>query len=404
MAAFSVLGVMMMATLMSNYARLPVTFKRGEGAWLWDSQNKRYLDALSGIAVCSLGHAHPAVTRALCEQAGTLMHTSNLYQIEHQQALADALTARSGMSSAFFCNSGAEANEAAIKLSRLYARQRGITHPKVIVAEGSFHGRTMATLSATGNHKIRAGFEPLVADFVHLPYNDLAAIQQLTQDTNVVAVLLEPIQGEGGIIVPHADYLTQVRRICDQQQWLFMLDEIQAGMGRTGHWFGYQQHDFFPDVITVAKALGNGFPIGACLARGAAAELFQPGHHGSTFGGNPLGCRLGLTVIEAIEQAQLLPRAAALGQYLLQGFQQQLATVEGVRAIRGRGLMIGIELTQPCAPLVQAALDQQLLINVTAGNTIRLLPPLIISDEQADFIISTVSDLVTRFLAHPVAI
>ncbi len=393
-----------MATLMSTYARLPVTFQRGEGAWLWDTQGTRYLDALSGIAVCSLGHAHPAITQAICEQAGTLMHTSNVYGIAHQQALADTLVSLSGMESVFFCNSGAEANEAAIKLSRLHARQRGIAEPVVVVVEGSFHGRTMATLSATGNAKIRDGFEPLVSSFVRVPYNDISAMKALADTRqDIVAVLIEPVQGEGGIVIPDADYLQQVRALCDQQQWLMMLDEIQTGIGRTGRWFGFQHSDIQPDVITLAKALGNGFPIGACLARGAA-NLFQAGNHGSTFGGNPLGCRVALTVLETIEQNNLVARAEVLGQRFEAGFQQRLANIAGVKQIRVKGLMIGIELDRPCAELMKAALAKQLLINVTAGNTIRLLPPLILSDEQVDEVITGVSDLVTAFLAEPAAV
>ncbi|WP_245391590.1 aspartate aminotransferase family protein [Thioflexithrix psekupsensis] len=390
-----------MATLMSNYSRLPVTFTRGQGAWLWDSNDVRYLDAVSGVAVCSLGHAHPAIAQALCEQAHTLIHTSNLYGIAHQQTLADALIERSQMDSVFFCNSGAEANEAAIKISRLYARKQGIAQPKIVVAEGSFHGRTMATLTATGNAKIRDGFDPFLPGFIRVPYNDIAALQQLAAtETEIVAVLLEPVQGEGGVIVPALDYLRQVRALCDAQGWLMMLDEIQTGMGRTGYWFAHQEQGILPDVMTLAKALGNGMPIGACLARGAA-NLFQPGQHGSTFGGNPLACRVGLAVVETLSEQRLWERAAYLGQYLLNGFRERLGHRDGVRAIRGKGLMIGIELSQDCTALPKAALAKQLLINVTAGRAVRLLPPLIISDAEADLIIEGVSELIDTFLTAP---
>jgi len=388
-----------MATLMSNYARLPVTFTKGEGALLWDSEGQSYLDALSGIAVCSLGHAHPTITAAICEQAQTLVHTSNIYGIEHQRRLADKLTALTGMENAFFCNSGAEANEAMIKLARLYARRKNIPNPAIIVTHGSFHGRTLATLSATGNPKVQQGFEPLVSDFIHVPYNDVAAVQQYAQQDNIVAVMVEPVQGEGGVNVPADDYLNQLRELCDQQQWLLMLDEIQTGIGRTGQWVAYQHNQILPDVISLAKGLGNGVPIGTCLARGVAAELFSPGTHGTTFGGNPLACRTALAVLDTIEQDNLLQRVNELSNYLKKGFVTQLSDVQGVQSIQVKGLMIGIELDQPCAELVQQALAQHLLINVTAGNTIRLLPPFILTDSQADKIILTVSGLIKSFLA-----
>ncbi|MCV6639042.1 acetylornithine transaminase [Candidatus Albibeggiatoa sp. nov. NOAA] len=388
-----------MATLMSNYARLPVTFTKGEGALLWDTEGQSYLDALSGIAVCNLGHAHPNVTAAICEQAQTLVHTSNIYGIEHQRRLADRLISLTGMENAFFCNSGAEANEAMIKLARLYARRKNIPNPAIIVTHNSFHGRTLATLSATGNPKVQQGFEPLVLDFIHVPYNDVAAIQQLAEQDNIVAVMVEPVQGEGGVNVPADDYLNQLRTLCDQQQWLLMLDEIQTGIGRTGQWFAYQHNQILPDVLSLAKGLGNGVPIGACLARGVAAELFSPGTHGTTFGGNPLACRTALAVLDSIEQDNLLQRVNELSEYLKKGFATQLSEVQGVQSIRAKGLMIGIELDHPCAELVQQALAQHLLINVTAGNTIRLLPPFILTDSQADKIILTVSGLIKSFLA-----
>jgi len=385
----------MSTTLMPNYARLPITFVKGEGAWLWDTQGTRYLDALSGIAVCGLGHAHPAITAAICEQAHQLLHTSNIYGIANQQALADALVRITGMETSFFCNSGAEANEAALKIARLYGHSLNIKQPTVIVTEGSFHGRTLATLTATGNPKIQAGFEPLVDGFIRVPYNDVDAIAEVVkQHPEIVAVLVEPVTGEGGIIIPDADYLTKLRTLCDRHNLLLMLDEIQTGMGRTGEWFAYQHAGILPDVLTLAKALGNGVPIGACLARGKVADIFQPGTHGSTFGGNPLVCRVALAVIETIEQNNLVQRAQALGQHFHQELTSALNGISGVRDIRVKGLMIGIELGKPCYQLVNKALEKQLLINVAAKRVIRLLPPLILSDTQANDIIATLSHLI----------
>ncbi len=384
---------------MSTYSRLPIEFERGEGAYLWSSLGERYLDALSGIAVCGLGHAHPAVTRAICEQAGKLVHCSNLYGIPLQEKLAAALTRLSGMERSFFCNSGAEANEAAIKLARRYGHDRDIDAPSIIVTENSFHGRTMATLTATGNRRVQAGFEPLLPGFVRVPYNDLAAMRKVAETTpGIVAVLVEPIQGEGGIQIPDRDYLTGIRRLCDEQQWLMMLDEVQTGMGRTGRWFACQHEALIPDVITVAKSLGNGIPIGACLAHGAAAGVLQPGSHGSTFGGNPLASHTALAVIETIEQGNYLQRAAELGTSLLDDFRSRLSGARGIVDIRGQGLMLGIELDRPCPELVSMALEKNILINVTAGKVVRLLPPLVISDEQAGEIALTVSDLILEFL------
>lgn len=385
--------------LMQTYQRLPTAFERGEGAWLWDQNGKRYLDALSGIAVCGLGHNHPAVTAAIQEQAASLLHTSNIYRIPQQERLGAELCRLAQMDAAFFCNSGAEANEAAIKLARLHGHQRGVSLPTIIVAEGSFHGRTIATLTATGNQKIRQGFEPLVEGFTRVPFNDLAAVEALAGDANIVAILVEPIQGEGGVNAPSAGYLKGLRELCDRNGWLLMLDEIQTGMGRTGRWFAHQHEGILPDVMTLAKALGNGVPIGACLARGAAAEAFSPGKHGTTFGGNQLACRAALAVIEAMEQDQLVERAAELGQQLLAGFHEQLAGIEGVVSIRGKGLMLGITLDRPCGELVQRALDEGLLINVTAERVIRLLPPLILDDAQAARLVDTVAALVKGFLA-----
>ena len=385
---------------MSTYKRLPVTFARGEGALLWDTQDKQYLDALSGVAVCNLGHAHPAVTRAVCEQAGRLLHTSNVYGIAAQEALGDTLTALAGMDRVFFGNSGAEANEAAIKLARLYGHRRGTRSPMIVVMENSFHGRTLATLSATGNRKVQAGFEPLVQGFIRVPYGDLAALQAVADNQqDVVAVLVEPIQGEGGVNVPPADYLPGVRALCDSKDWLMILDEIQTGMGRTGKPFAYQHYDFKPDVMTLAKALGNGVPIGACLARGETAELFAPGNHGSTFGGNPLACAAALTVCKTLSEQQLWDTAASLGEHIMDGLRHALANVRGVIEVRGQGLMIGIALDRPCAELVGRALEQGLLINVTADSVVRLLPPLVMSEQQADHLVSLLSSLLREFVA-----
>jgi acetylornithine/N-succinyldiaminopimelate aminotransferase len=385
--------------LMSTYNRLPVQFERGEGVWLWDSENKQYLDALSGIAVCGLGHAHPLVARAIADQAGQLVHTSNLYGIALQEQLAEKLCELSGMERVFFSNSGAESNEAAIKIARLFGHSKNIDNPAIIVMENSFHGRTMATLTATGNRKVQAGFEPLLQGFIRVPYNDLDAIRTVAANSqSVAAILLEPIQGEGGINIPDAAYLDGIRAICDDNDWLMMLDEIQTGMGRTGKWFAYQHSQSSPDVVTIAKALGNGVPVGACLARGKAAVMMQPGSHGTTFGGNPLACRAAIAVVESLEQQQCVANAEKLGAYMLTGFAAALADSEGVRDIRGKGLMIGIELDRPCAELVQKALSQGLLINVTAERVIRLLPPLILTEKQADIIVEQVSNLVREFL------
>lgn len=389
--------------LMATYARLPVTFERGEGAWLWDTAGKKYLDALSGVAVCGLGHAHPAVSEAVCDQARRLVHTSNLYGIAKQQQLADRLTQLSGMEKAFFCNSGAEANEAAIKLARLYGHQKGITIPTIVVAENSFHGRTLATLTATGNRKAQAGFEPLVRGFLRVAYNDLDALQSIAKNSpDVVAVLLEPVQGEGGVNVPDDDYLAGVRALCDQNGWLMILDEVQTGMGRTGKWFAFQHSLIVPDVMTLAKGLANGVPIGVCLARGQAAEVFKPGNHATTFGGNPLACSAALAVIDTIEKDNLPARAAALSARMVARLRDRLTQCEGteckvVNDIRSKGLMIGIELERPCTHLVGKALAQGLLINVTTDRVIRLLPPLILTDQEADQITDAVAELIIAF-------
>jgi acetylornithine aminotransferase len=385
---------------MQTYARLPVSFVKGEGASLYDADGNTYLDALGGIAVCALGHAHPAVTRAICQQAGTLLHTSNLYAIHNQQMLADRLCTVSGMDKVFFCNSGAEANEAAIKIARRYGHQRDIAIPHIVVMENSFHGRTLATLTATGNLKAQQGFGPLVEGFIRVPYNDIAAITALAETRDdIVAVLVEPIQGEGGIRIPSAGYLQKLRALCDRQEWLLMLDEIQSGAGRTGKWFAFQHENILPDVLTSAKALGNGVPIGACMARNDAAEIFQPGSHGTTFGGNPLACAAALAVLETIENDRLLARITTLGEKMLQEFRAELADQPGVADIRGKGLLLGIQLNKDCGELVKQALAEKLLINVTAGNVVRLLPPYIISDREAEKIVTTVSRLIKQFLS-----
>ncbi len=384
---------------MSTYARLPVSFERGEGVYLYDSEGNKYLDALAGIAVCSLGHAHPRVAEAIADQAKTLIHTSNIYHIPHQTELGDKLCRLSGMSRVFFGNSGAEANEAAIKIARLFGKKQGIERPKIIVASGSFHGRTLATLSATGNRKVQAGFSPLVEGFVRVNYNDIGVIQKIADNsTDIAAILIEPIQGEGGVVIPDEGYLTAVRKICNDNNWLMMLDEIQTGMARTGKMFAFQHEDIIPDVMTLAKALGNGVPIGACLATGKAEEILSPGTHGSTFGGNPLVTRTALEVIDIMQEQDIPHKAAEMGRYMLAQFNEALADVDGVQAIRGHGMMLAIELSKDCGELVSKALEQKLLINVTAGNTIRLLPPLIITKEQADEIVAILTPLIRTFL------
>lgn len=387
--------------LMATYKRLPVSFERGDGVWLWDTEGKRYLDALSGIAVCGLGHAHPAIQKAICDQASKLLHTSNLYQIPLQEQLGEKLIGLANMEQVFFANSGAEANEAAIKIARFYGNQKGVQNPTIVVMEQSFHGRTLATLTATGNRKVQAGFEPLVQGFIRIPYDDIESLKNVAENSpNVVAVLVEPVQGEGGINIPAEDYLTQIRELCDQNEWLMMLDEIQTGMGRSGKLFSHQHQDIVPDVMTLAKALGNGMPIGACLVKGRAANLLGPGNHGTTFGGNPLACRVALAVLETLEQSDLTTRAEVLGAKLLADFADALIDVAGVEEIRGQGLLIGIELEYPCGDLVLRALEQGLLINVTADKVIRLLPPLVMSDKEAGQLVQTLSTLIRDFLAE----
>ena len=380
---------------MNTYARLPVAFVSGAGARLTDEDGENYLDALSGIAVCGLGHAHPVVADAVAEQARTLIHTSNLYRVPLQEQLADRLCALTGMKQAFFGNSGAEANEAAIKLARLYGHRKGVTNPAIIVMEGAFHGRTMATLTATGNRKVQAGFEPLVPGFVRAPYGDLAAVESIAEhQSNVVAVFVEPIQGEGGIVVPPADYLPGLRALCDAKGWLLMLDEVQSGAGRTGRLFAHEHAGILPDVLTTAKGIANGFPIGAALTGGAAHEVLGPGTHGSTFGGNPLACAAALATLSVLTNGDTLPRVAALGDRMQSRFKQALAGDNRVCDVRGHGLMMGIELAEAPERFVERALEARLLLNVTQGKVIRLLPPFILTDAEADQIVDQVVELI----------
>lgn len=389
-----------MPHLMNTYTRLPVAFTHGQGARVFDEAGRGYLDALAGIAVSTLGHAHPRLVKAIADQAGRLLHTSNIYRIREQEQLGDRLATLSGMDEVFFCNSGCEANEAAIKLARLFGHQNGVDVPAIVVMEKAFHGRTLATLSATGNRKVQAGFEPLVGGFVRVPFDDLEAVEQVAANNqSVVAVLIEPIQGEGGINIARAEYLQGLRRICDERGWLLMFDEVQCGIGRTGCWFACQHAGVMPDVMTLAKGLGSGVPIGACLAAGKAAGVFKPGNHGSTFGGNPLASTAALTTLAVIEEDGLLKRAAALGEKLRADFSRALEGQVGVVAIRGDGLMIGIELDRPCGELVARALERGLLINVTADNVVRLLPSLVFTDDDARELVSTLAPLIGEFLA-----
>ena len=385
--------------LMNTYALQPIAFVRGEGAYLWDESGKRYLDAVAGIAVNGLGHGHPKLVKAICEQAATLIHSSNLYRIPKQEELADRLCALSGMDRAFFCNSGCEANEAAIKLARLYGHGKGIEVPTIIVMEKAFHGRTMGTLTASGSRKIQAGFEPLLSGFARVPFGDIEAIRQVADhNKSVVAVLVEVVQGEGGINVLPAEFLVELRQVCDAHGWLLMLDEVQTGIGRTGTWFGFQHSGVVPDVMALAKGLGSGVPIGACLARGAAAEVFKPGSHGSTFGGNPLACATALATLDVIEEENLLENVRVRGEAIRSGLRQALASVPGVVDIRGEGMMIGIELDRPCSELVAVARDAGVLINVTADTVIRLVPPLIYGDAEVNVLVAAVSGMVKNYL------
>jgi acetylornithine/N-succinyldiaminopimelate aminotransferase len=388
--------------LMNTYMRQPVTFVKGEGVWLWDEQGEKYLDALSGVAVNGLGHAHPKLVKAISEQAARLIHVSNIYHIAEQEALGDKIAELSGMDKVFFCNSGCEANEASIKLARLYGHQKGITNPEIIVMEQSFHGRTMATLSATGNYKVQAGFEPLVSGFIRVPYDDVEAVKHVAEHhPNIVAILVEPVQGEGGINIPKdaSGYLESLRQICDQHNWLLMVDEVQTGIGRTGTWFAFQHTNIKPDVMSLAKGLGSGVPIGACVAAGKAAEVFTYGKHGSTFGGNPLATAAGLATLNIIEQEKLRENAETVGNLIREGFSAALKDTTGVVTVRNAGMMIGIELDRPCGDLVKMALQDKLLINVTADKVIRLLPPLVMNAAEGKELVQRLSDLIKQFLA-----
>lgn len=390
-----------MSHVMNTYARLPVAFTHGEGVWLYDDTGKRYLDALSGIAVNTLGHAHPRLVKAIAEQAGKLIHTSNLYRIPLQEQLSDRIAETSGMDEVFFCNSGCEANEAAIKLARMYGHNKGVELPHIIVMESAFHGRTMATLSATGNRKTQAGFEPLVQGFIRVPYKDIEAVRRIAQhDRNVVAVLLEMIQGEGGVNVADAEFQRELRAICDDKGWLMMCDEVQCGMGRTGKWYGWQHADIRPDVMTLAKGLASGVPIGACVTAGNARGLFGPGNHGSTFGGNPLACAAGLATFDTIVDDKLMDNAIAIGDLIRKSMAEALADVAGVVDIRGQGLMIGIELDRPCGVLMGRAAEQGLLLSVTADRVIRLLPALTFSADEAQTLVSMLAPMIRDFLAN----
>ena len=389
---------LMTEALMNTYGTRAATLVKGEGAWLWDADGNKYLDALSGIAVCGLGHAHPAVSKAVAEQATVLTHCSNFFTIPNQEALADKLCAASGMSNVFFGNSGAEANEAAIKIARLHGHKMGIKLPTVLVMDNAFHGRTLATLSASGGRRVQAGFEPLVRGFARAAFDDMASLTTVADNNpNICAVFVEPIQGEGGIRVASAKYLQQLREFCDQRGWLLMLDEVQTGNGRTGKYFYYQHSGIIPDVVTTSKGLGNGVPIGACLAHGEAAELMQPGNHGTTFGGNPLACAAALATINTLQDENLSDRAAVLGDRIMAGFKKALADVEHIVEIRGKGCMIGIELNKPCKSLFPAAMAKGLIINVTADSVIRLLPPFVMTDDEADQVVAILAPLIKDF-------
>jgi acetylornithine/N-succinyldiaminopimelate aminotransferase len=389
---------------MNTYARLPVSFTHGQGVWLWDEAGKKYLDALAGIAVSGLGHSHPAIVKAITEQAAKVIHTSNLYEVRLQEMLADRLCELSGMDEVFFCTSGSEANECAIKLARLYGHHNGVANGAIIVMEQAWHGRTLATLSATGNRKAQAGFEPLVPGFIRVPYNDVQAVRHAAEHTrNIVAVLVEVLQGEGGINVADTEYTRFLRELCTERNWLLMIDEVQSGIGRTGKWFAHQWADVKPDVMPLAKGLGSGVPIGACVAAGRATGVFKPGNHGATFGGGPLVCAAALATLDAMEREDLLAHAAAMGELVRSGLAEALAGVHAVKEIRGKGLMIGIELDRPCGELVRQALDDGLLINVTAGSVVRLLPPLVINAEEARHLVTRLAALIQAFAAKQAA-
>lgn len=391
----------MSSALSPIYGRLPVAFTHGQGVWLWDTAGKRYLDGLSGIGVSCLGHAHPVLVKAISEQAAKVIHTSNIYEVPLQEQLAQRITAISAMSEVFFANSGAEANEGAIKLARLFGHLKGVKVPTIITMDSSWHGRTLGTLAATGSEKARQGFDPLPAGFIQVTYNKIESVTEAAaQCPDVVAVLVEVLQGEGGIRPSDLSYLQNLRKLCDQRGWLLMIDEVQSGIGRTGKWLAHQWAEILPDVITLAKGLGGGVPIGAVAARGPAAGILKPGHHGTTFGGGPLVCAAALAVLDTLEKDGLLKHAEVVGQAMLARLHAELDGIEGVTEVRGRGLMIGVELNRPCTELVRRALDAGLLINVTRDKVVRLLPPLIISQAEADQLLDGLIDLIKKFLSE----
>jgi len=393
-------GELAMSHVMNTYARQPVAFMRGEGVWLWDEEGRKYLDALAGIAVNTLGHNHPVLVRAIAEQAARLIHTSNLFRIPAQERAADLLAEITGLDEVFFCNSGLEANECAIKLARLYGHHRGVAEPHIVVMENAFHGRSLATLSATGSRKVQAGFEPLVPGFVRVPLNDLDAVRAVAErDKSVVAVLIEPIQGEGGINVSRLEYLRGLYELCQKNEWLFISDEIQCGLGRTGEWFVYQHAGFLPDVVPLAKGLAGGLPVGACVAGGRAKGVFKPGNHGSTFGGGPLVMTALVATLETMMKDGLLANAETVGRNIQEGLRAAFAGVAGVREVRGMGLMIGVELDRPCTGIVKLALDRGLVLNVTHDNVIRLLPPLVMTEAEGRQLVDILVPIVTGFLA-----
>ena len=388
--------------VMNTYGRLPIALSHGEGVWAWDTDGKRYLDGLGGIAVNTLGHAHPELVAALRDQVGKMIHSSNYYHVPGQEALGAKLAELSGMTNAFFCSTGLEANEAALKLARKFGHDKGIERPEIVVYEHAFHGRSIATLSATGNKKIHQGFGPLVEGFIRVPLNDIEALKAATEgNPNITAVFLEAIQGEGGIHPMRWEYLRQVRTLCDERDWLLMIDEVQCGMGRTGKWFAHQWAGIVPDVMPLAKGLGSGVPIGAVVAGPRAAQIFQPGNHGSTFGGNPLAMRAGVETIRIMEENHLVDNAAKVGAHLKEALEKAFEGEQGVREVRGQGLMLGIELDRPCGVLLQRAAEAGLLMSVTADNVIRLVPPLILTEAEADQIVALLAPLVQRFLAEP---
>lgn len=392
---------MQKSTLMPIFNRLPVTFKHGKGMWLYDDKNNKYLDALSGMGVISLGHSHPAIIQAIKEQAERLIHTSNTYHIEEQERLSDEFTQFAGLDRAVFINSGAESCEVAFKMARVYAYENNISNPTVLVFEKGFHGRTLGTLSASGNKKLKSEFEPLLSGFICMPLNDIAAVKKIaSENKNIVGIMIEPILGQGGIIVPDDNFLIELRKICTENKWLFMLDEIQSGMGRTGMNFAYQFLNLKPDILTTAKALGNGLPIAACAATKTLGDMFTEGRHGTTFGGNPLCCHVARTVMKTYREENTVENARVMGAYLMNGLQQALANKNGVVEVRGKGLMIGIELDKPCEEIYAIGLDERILVNIAAKNVIRLLPPFILNKEEADQIVDRIRRCVDKFYTN----